>query len=131
MSRTRGADQVEHYLRAVVEREPHEGECLVCFVERMVAEYGCDSSLLWATRFRDLRSPTATALEKRLRSKAVRCDCLVFQKAYQPVREVMVRDVHTDELERPKRMPPCAGVRRTNTRPCAHWERGFTANYPD
>lgn len=131
MSRTRGADEVEHYLAAVVEREPQEAECLVCFVDRMVAEFGCDSSLLWAVRFRDLRSPTATALEKRFLAKAVRCDCLVLQKAYQPVREVMTRDVHTDELERPKRMPPCAGVRRTNTRPCAHWERGFMANYPD
>ncbi|GAB6985700.1 hypothetical protein JCM10369A_22240 [Nocardioides pyridinolyticus] len=123
--------EVEHYLRAVAEREPQEGECLVCFVARMVAEFGCDSSLLWATRFRDLRSPTATALERRFRSQAVRCDCLVVQKAYQPVREVMVRDVHTDELEPPERMPPCAGVRRTNTRPCAHWERGSASTYPD
>jgi Protein of unknown function (DUF2695) len=131
MSRTTGADEVEHYLRAVVEREPQEAECLVCFVDRMVGEFGCDGSLLWATRFRDLRSPTATALEKRFLAKAVRCDCLVLHKAYQPVRAVMTRDIHTDELERPRRMPPCAGVRRTNTRPCAHWERGFMANYPD
>lgn len=131
MSRITGADEIEHYLRAVVEREPQERECLVCFVDRMVAEFGCDSSLLWAVRFRDLRSPTATALEKRFLTRAVRCDCLVLQKAYQPVREVMVRDVHDDFLERPARMPPCAGVGRTSTRPCAHWERGRMAGYPD
>lgn len=125
------ADAVEHYLAAVVEREPQERECLACFIDRMVAEFGCDSTLLWAARFRDLRSPTATALEQRFLAMAVRCDCMVLQKAYQPVREVMVRDVHTDELERPDRMPPCAGVRRTNTRPCAHWERGRMAGYPD
>ena len=94
-------------------------------------EHGCDSSLLWAIRFRDLRSPTATALERRFLAQAVRCDCLVLQKAYQPVREVLVRDVHTDELERPAQLPPCAGVRRTNTRPCANWERGSMASCPD
>ncbi|MCB0894394.1 MAG: DUF2695 domain-containing protein [Nocardioides sp.] len=125
------ADAAELYLRAVVEVEPQTGECLVCFVDRMVAEHGCDGSLLWSVRFRDLRSPTATALEKRFRGQAVRCDCMVLQKAYTPVREVLVRDVHTDELERPERMPPCAGVRRTNTRPCAHWRRSPMAGYPD
>ena len=124
MSTTRGADEVEHYLQAVVEREPQVAECLVCFVDRMVGEFGCDGSLLWAVRFRDLRSPTATALERRLVAAGIGCDCLVPRRGYRPVRAVMVRDVHTDELERPEPMPPCAGVRRTNTRPCAHWEWG-------
>ncbi|MGB0099502.1 MAG: DUF2695 domain-containing protein [Nocardioides sp.] len=131
MSETPVSTEAEHYLRAVVEREPRESECLVCFVARMVEEFGCDSSLLWATRFRDLRSPTATALEKRYRAMAVRCDCLVPQKSHQLVRELLVRDLHTEELERPAQLPPCAGVRRTSTRPCANWERGFSAGYPD
>ncbi len=123
MSETSVAAGAEHYLAAVVEREPQDRECLVCFVARLVEEFGCDSSLLWARRFRDLRSPSATSLEQRYVERLVVCDCLVVSEAHQPVRELMVRDVHTDELEWPARLPPCAGVRRTNTRACAHWDR--------
>src|SRR4051812_36701303 len=121
MSETSVAAGAEHYLRAVVEEEPQEGECLVCFVARMTGEHGCDSTFLWARRFRDLRSPTATALEKRFGQRLVVCDCLIVHKAHRPVRELMVRDVHTEELERPDPLPPCAGVRRTSTRACANW----------
>lgn len=123
MSETSLAAEAEHYLAAVIEREPQERECLVCFVARMLDEFGCDGSLLWTRRFRDLRSPTATAVERRYGEQLVPCDCLVVHKAHRPTRELMVRDVHTDELEWPDRMPPCAGVRRTNTRACANWER--------
>lgn len=123
MSETSVAAGAEHYLAAVVEREPQDRECLVCFVSRMVEEFGCDSSLLWTRRFRDLRSPTATSLERRYVERLVICDCLVVGEAHELVRELLVRDLHTDELERPDRMPPCAGVRRTNTRACANWVR--------
>jgi hypothetical protein len=123
MSETSVATGAEHYLRAVVEVEPQDGECLVCFVARMVGELGCDSSLLWARRFRDLRSPTATALVRKYMDQLVVCDCLIVHKAHQPVRELMERDIHSDELRRPAHLPPCSGVRRTNTRACANWER--------
>ena len=123
MSETSVAAEAELYLRAVVEAEPQERECLVCFVARMTGEHGCDSTFLWARRFRDLRSPTATALEKRFGQRLVLCDCLIVHKAHEPVRELMERDIHTDQLRRPERLPPCAGVRRTSTRACANWER--------
>lgn len=123
MSETSVAAEAEQYLRAVVEAEPQEGECLVCFLARMVGEHGCDSSFLWARRFRDLRSPTATGLERRFGQRLVLCDCLIVHKAHRPVRELMERDVRTDELRRPDRLPPCAGVRRTSTQPCANWEK--------
>jgi hypothetical protein len=100
-------------------QEPQEGECLVCFVARMLDDHGCDATLLWSDRFREARSPTATGLEKRY---AVPCDCHVVA-SHRLVRTLMLRDVHTDELEMPPRLPTCAGVRRTNTRPCANWER--------
>jgi uncharacterized protein DUF2695 len=122
MSELSVAVEAERYLQAVVEAEPQEGECLVCFVTRMVEEHGCDTTYLWARRFRDLRSPTATGLEKRYWQRSVTCDCLIGQ-SYQLVRELLVRDVHSDELEPPVRLPPCAGVRRTSTQHCANWER--------
>lgn len=122
MSEISVADEVEHYLQALHTVEPQERECLVCFLLRVLDDFGCDSSFTWARRFRDLRSPTATGLEKRFGTQLVLCDCLIVHKAHRPVRELLVRDVHTDELEWPERMPPCSGVRRTNTRSCANWE---------
>ena len=121
MSETTVAAEAEHYLRAVVGVEPQEGECLVCFVARMVGEHGCDTTYLWALRFRDLRSPTATGLEQRYRMRRATCDCQIAREAHVLARELMVRDVHTDELEPPRTPPTCAGVRRTSTRPCANW----------
>jgi hypothetical protein len=104
--------------------DPQEGECLVCYLVRMLddaehEEGGCDGTLRWAQHFREVRSPTATGLEKRYPQV---CDCGVLASR-RLVRELMVRDVHTDELEPPSRPPTCAGVRRTSTHPCANWER--------
>jgi len=122
MSETSVAAEAERYLQAVVEAEPQEGECLVCFVGRMVEEHGCDTTYLWARRFRDLRSPTATGLEKRYWQRHLTCDCLILH-AHRLVRELLVRDVHSDELEPPVLPPPCAGVRRTSTQACVNWEK--------
>lgn len=122
MSETSVAAEAERYLQAVVEAGPQEGECLVCFVTRMIEEHGCDTTYLWARRFRDLRSPTATGLEKRYWQRQLTCDCLLL-RAHRLVRALMVRDVHTDDLEPPVRLPTCAGVRRTSTQACANWER--------
>jgi hypothetical protein len=91
----------------------------VCFVARMLDDVPCDSALAWTHHFRDVRSPTATGLEKRYPQP---CDCRVVA-AHRLVRELMLRDVHTDELEPPPRLPPCTGVRRTSTHPCANWEK--------
>ena len=99
--------------------EPQEGECLVCFVVRMLGDVPCDSTRTWAHRFRELRSPTAAGLERRYPQP---CDCRVLG-AYRLVRELMLRDLHTDELEAPPRPPACAGVGRTSTHPCRNWER--------
>lgn len=119
------ADEAELYLRAVADprSQPGEHECLVCYVGRMLDAFGCDSTLRWATRFRDLRSPTATGLVRRLGGVGGFCDCEIFVNGYTLARELLVRDVHTDELEAPEQPPDCAGVRRTSTQPCANWER--------
>jgi hypothetical protein len=119
------ADEAETYLRAIADprSEPSAHECLACYVARMLEMHGCDTSLRWAQRFRELRSPTATGLERRLGGMGGFCDCEIFLNGYTLVRELLVRDVHTDELEPPAELPDCAGVRRTSTRPCANWER--------
>ncbi|MDF1603341.1 DUF2695 domain-containing protein [Nocardioides sp. YIM 152315] len=119
------ADEAELYLRVIADprSEPSAHECVACYVARMVESHGCDTSLRWAQRFRELRSPTATGLERRLGSVGGFCDCEILLNGYALVRELMVRDVHTDDLEPPTELPDCAGVGRTSTRPCANWER--------
>lgn len=103
--------------------DPQEGECLLCFVARAVHELGCDCTLRWAQRFRDLRVPTATGLERRLGAVGGFCDCELFLNGYVLARELCERDVDTDELRAPARLPYCASVRRTSTQPCRNWER--------
>ena len=44
--------------------EVREGECLLCYVYRML-EFGC-TGFRWAGRYRDVRAPRATGLERRL-----------------------------------------------------------------
>ena len=118
-------EQLEAELRMVVEAAtlPGGSECLACFVARMLEEFGCDTTLRWSQRFRELRSPTATGLERRLGGMGGFCDCEIFLNGLRLARPLLVRDVHTDELEPPEELPACAGVRRTSTRWCTNWER--------
>ncbi|HET6562340.1 MAG TPA: DUF2695 domain-containing protein [Marmoricola sp.] len=70
----------ESWLRDRAHRltEPDGAECLFCFVARMLDEHGCDTTLRWATRYRDLQAPRATALERRLSRMGGFCDCEIF-----------------------------------------------------
>jgi hypothetical protein len=60
--------------------QPKPGECLHCYVYRML-EFGC-TGLRWARRYRDLRAPRATALDRRLMSKGAGCDCEIFMNGW-------------------------------------------------
>ena len=125
MSETTVADEAERYLRILADptSEPAPRECLACYVARMFTAHGCDTSLRWAQRFRELSSPTATGLERRLGNVGGFCDCEIFLNGYRLVRELLVRDLRTDELVAPDEPPVCAGVGRTSTKPCANWQR--------
>ena len=127
MDTRRVVRDAEEYLLRVAEEvlAPHPQECVLCYLARMVAEHDCDSTLRWTGRFRALRSPLATGLEERMRSVGGFCDCEIFANGYGLAREHLVRDLDTDELEAPARLPPCAGVgRMDSTRPCRVWVRG-------
>jgi hypothetical protein len=118
-------DQAEALLRAVAEpdADPRPDECLLCYVRRRLRSRPCDHHRWWTTRFRDLRSPTATALEHRLLAQGVHCDCGLFERyGWRPGGALLRRDLvstrgPSDDL------PACDGVHRTSTRPCAIWER--------
>jgi Protein of unknown function (DUF2695) len=92
---------------------PRSGECLYCYVQRMLADHGCNDRLRWATRYRDLTAPRAKALEQRLGRMGGFCDCELFINGVTLARGV--------QLEAPR--PACAGVRASSTQGCTNWER--------
>ena len=119
----------ERHLRLVstVLTGPHEHECLLCYVWRML-DFGC-TGLRWATHYRDLRAPRATALERRLGQKGGFCDCEIFLNGFELRPQHMVGGdeyvengvSYIDNANYPDPMPPCRGVRRGSTQGCALW----------
>ncbi|WP_343061453.1 DUF2695 domain-containing protein [Nocardioides luti] len=103
--------------------QPISGECLPCYVARMLRTEGCDHTWRWASRFRELRSPDAAGMQRRLSRRGAACDCGIFVSELTLARHQLVRDLDTDELEQPAVAPDCSAVRRTSTHPCANWER--------
>jgi hypothetical protein len=125
--------EVEAWLRGVASdlTDPRPRECLMCFVRRMLGEFGCRTTLRFALRYRDLRAPRAVGLERRLGDKGGFCDCEIFINGWSAARhlwtpEVVVeRDGWREVLEEPEppaSMPECLGVRLGSTQPCALWE---------
>src|ERR1044072_927533 len=90
MSERSVADEAELYLRMLADPdcEPGMYECLACFVSRRVDAVGCDSTRRWAQWFRDVKSPTATALEERLIRIGVFCDCELTKNGYRMNRQL-------------------------------------------
>lgn len=90
------------------------GECLICYLCRMLEEFGCDGSLRFTAAFRDERMPRARALEHRLARAGGYCDCEVTYNAVRAVGPA------------PDGVPECRQVRTGTTRPCALWRcRGW------
>jgi hypothetical protein len=99
---------------------PGEGECVFCFIDRMLDAFGCDTTLRWARRWRDLRLPRATGLEARLGRRGGFCDCEVFLNGWTVRPELLVPDEH-GELDWPADRPPCPGVGPRSAQPCSTW----------
>ena len=108
MEQQRVVRDAEEYLQLVVAEvmAPHPAECVLCYVARMLGEHVCDETLRWTGRFRELRSPRATALEGRMQAVGGFCDCEVFLNGYRLRREHLERDIHTDELRAPTTLLP-------------------------
>jgi hypothetical protein len=102
------------------------GECVYCYVIRMLDAFGCDTTLRWAARFRDRTAPRATALESRLGRMGGYCDCEIFLNG---VTLVQARGGLADDEDEDDpavwEVPPCAKVRLGSTRGCVNWTRRF------
>jgi hypothetical protein len=101
---------------------PTSGECLLCYVLRMLNEFDCDNTLRFAVAYRDLSAPRATALESRLASMGGFCDCEIFLNAMSRAPHLRTHDEHGDEVAG-ESLPPCVGVRQGSTQGCSHWVR--------
>ena len=115
---------------------PEPRECLVCYVHRMLVEFGCDCRLRFAAHYRDVRAPRATGLERRLGRMGGYCDCEILFNGYElrpqywvpeaaAVRDELDEDEDDDQEERtwPKPLHACRGVRAGSTQPCVLWCR--------
>jgi hypothetical protein len=109
---------------------PRVRECVLCYVDRMISEFGCDCRPRFAGHYRDSRAPRATGLERRLGRMGAFCDCEIFFNAYE------ARGSGTgsgfdweddpdweDESEPVPLALSCVGVRAGSTQPCLRWRR--------
>lgn len=100
---------------------PAEDECVLCYTDRMLGAFGCDTTLRWARRWRDLRRPRAAGLEHRLEARGGFCDCEIFANGWTMREPLQVRD-DAGELTWPAVRPPCARIGPRSAQPCANWE---------
>lgn len=126
--------EAESFLRALSDEmvRPEHGECLPCFLNRMLDGFGCDTTLRFALWYRDARAPRATALHRTLGDAGGYCDCEVLMNATEPAarlwterRWVQDADGYEEyiESEPPSTIPPCHGVRAGSVQPCGLWTR--------
>ena len=102
--------QAESFVRdlAAAIVAPRAGECLACYIDRVVRDAPCDGSLRLSRMYRDALAPRAVALESRLESGGGFCDCEVLMNVY---------------WSKAEEVKPCRGARRGSTKPCDLWFR--------
>jgi hypothetical protein len=116
--------EAEALLRSVSSllTDPRGAECLLCYVARMLDDFGCDTTLRWAARYRDARAPRVGGLEKRLGNVGGFCACEIFLNGYEIAEALCDHDEWGDRVA-PEGRPTCTGARRGSTKPCSAWER--------
>ncbi|MDQ1217592.1 hypothetical protein QE411_002447 [Microbacterium arborescens] len=130
------ADEAEHYLRDLEASllAPTGRECLVCYLQRMLFAFGCADTLRFVRHYRDLRTPRATTLERRLVARGGECDCRVFLEVYTPARPLRLPGLaiaapdldagaDAESSGAPAELRPCASVGHGSAQPCTHWRR--------
>lgn len=97
------------------------GECLACFLHRMVGDQSCLGSFAWTEHYRQVRARRAAALVRRLEAAGAVCDCEVVTQVWRLSPGLWVRDAETGAFVEPSVLPECAGVRPTSTQSCSNW----------
>lgn len=71
-------------LDPVTGASPRPGECLACFLHRMLAGRPCVGTFVWTDHYRVSRARRAVSLVDRLRSRGAACDCSVVDVVWWP-----------------------------------------------
>ncbi len=127
-------DEADRYLRALAASwiTPERGECLVCYTQRMLLDFGCDDTLRFAVHYRDARASRATSLEQTLGSRGGYCDCKVLLNVYVPARPLHLPvlpadDDNLDDVDvgagPQSAVRSCETVNRGSTQPCSRWRK--------
>src|SRR4051812_8046515 len=74
------ADEVEELVRQLAEGliVARPGECLYCYLTRMLEAFGCDNTLRWSERWREQQQTAYRWLMTWLRKNGGYCDCEVL-----------------------------------------------------
>ena len=99
---------------------PDADECVLCSTATLLRRFGCDGTLRWVRRWRDVLRPRATALERRMHARGGFCDCEVFRNGWELRADLLVPD-GSGEPEPPPQRQPCARVGPRSSQPCANW----------
>ena len=93
-------EQAVWLIRSMARRltQPRTGECLVCYVARMLDEFGCDTTLRFARNYRDQVAPRATKLERRLGDMGGFCDCEIFLNGMRLAPHLRTYDANGEEV---------------------------------
>ena len=61
---------------------PGSGECLRCYLLRLITEFGCDGTYRWTIRWRDVRASSPRSLLSLLSRRGGFCDCEVLMTVF-------------------------------------------------
>jgi hypothetical protein len=103
-------------LRSLDEVLPFPGECLPCFIGRMVGSQGCSGGLGWVVQFRMHRAKRASTLTRRLEAQGALCDCTLTEVVWR-LSPGLWEWTPDGRLVPPAEAPPCLGVRPNSTQP--------------
>ncbi len=125
-------EQAVRLMRSMGRRltQPRSGECLACYVLRMLDDFGCDTTLRFARNYRDQMARRATSLERRLGNMGGFCDCEIFLNGIQLAPRLRTYNADGEEVVGEHR-PACVEVRRGSTQPCDLWVRRRREMYGD
>ena len=78
------ADEAEQYLRAVTSRPepPRDGECLRCYLRRMLPAHGCDGKHRLVKVWQRHRTEVGPGLLRWLDERDGFCDCEVVMNVF-------------------------------------------------
>lgn len=104
---------------------PRPGECLACFLHRMLAGLPCVGTFAWTEHYRSSLARRAVSLVDRLRSRGAACDCSVVDVVWWPRTGSPgtlsgERDLVPPTL-RPARQPPCGRQQTRPSQACSNW----------